>query len=173
MADYLDLDRVLWIPAGVPPHKALGAVSPGAVRVEMVHAAIVSDARFEVSTLETDRPGRSYAVDTVRAVRTQLPDAELFLIVGADQFREFDRWRAPDEILRHVRLAVMDRAGESAEKLAGNVAAGHEALFVPVRRLDISSTAVREAARQGRDLREWVAAGVDAIIEREGLYSGV
>ena len=172
MADGLELDRVLWIPAGLPPHKSLGALSPAAVRLEMVRAAIVSDPRFEASTLETERPGRSYTVDTVRAVRTRLPDAELFLIMGADQFREFDRWRAPEEILRHAQLAVMDREGESAERLAETVLGGHEALFVPVRRVDISSTAVRGAVRQGRDIGGWVAAGVASIIEREGLYSG-
>ena len=137
----------------------------------MVREATLSDARFEVSTLEIERPGPSYAVDTVRSLREQFPGAELFLIIGADQFRDFRAWRDPDEILRHVRLAVMDREGESARAMPDTVPEGHEILFVPVRRVDVSSTSVRAAIRDGRDPGAWVLPGVAAIIEREGLYS--
>jgi len=146
-------------------------VTPADVRLEMVEEAVASDPRFEVSTLELDRPGPSYTVDTVRAVRAELPGAELFLIIGVDQFRHLDSWRAPDQIAQLVRLAVMDRDGESAQALADDVPGGEAALFVPVRRIDISSTAVRAAVREGRGAAMWVPSGVAAIIEREGLYS--
>jgi nicotinate-nucleotide adenylyltransferase len=137
----------------------------------MVREATLSDTRFEVSTLEIDRPGPSYAVDTVRSVREELPGAELFLIIGADQFRDFRAWRDPEEILRHVRLAVMDREGESARAMTHTISGGHEIVFVPVRRFDVSSTFVRAAIRHGQDLGVWVLPGVAAIIERERLYS--
>lgn len=146
-------------------------MSPAGVRLEMVREAVASDPRFEVSTLELDRPGPSYAVDTVRALRADMPEAELFLIIGADQLRDFNRWRAPEEIVRHVRLAVMDREGESARALADTVPGGQEALFLPVRRVDVSSTSVRAAVREGSTVEGWVPAGVRAIIDREGLYS--
>jgi nicotinate-nucleotide adenylyltransferase len=113
VADALSLDRLLWIPAGDPPHKA-GRLTSRAVRLEMVRAAAASDPRFEVSTLEVDREGPSYMVDTVRELRRALPDAELFLIIGADQLKSFATWRDPHGILELVRLAVMDRAGEKA-----------------------------------------------------------
>jgi nicotinate-nucleotide adenylyltransferase len=171
VADHLGLDSVLWVPASEPPHKSSDGVTPADVRLEMVKEAITSDPRFEVSTLEMDRPGPSYTVDTVRAVRAELPGAELFLIIGVDQFRDLDSWRDPEEIARLARLAVMDRDGESAQSLADTVPGGEEAFFVPVRRIDISSTAVRAAVREGCDAATWVPSGVAAIIEREGLYS--
>jgi nicotinate-nucleotide adenylyltransferase len=137
----------------------------------MVREAVRGDPRFEVCTLELERPGASYTIDTLRALRSELPDAELFLILGADQFRAFDTWRDPVGVSRLARLAVMDRDGESARALAGHALGGRGAEFVPVRRVDISSTLVRAAAREGQDLEGWVPDGVGAIIERERLYS--
>jgi nicotinate-nucleotide adenylyltransferase len=171
VADHIGLDRVLWIPAREPPHKPGLPISPPEVRLEMVREAIVSDPRFEVSTLEIERDGPSYSVDTVRAVHEELPGAELWLIIGADEFRQFDTWRAPEEIVRHVRLAAMDRQGESAQATAASVTGGQDALFVPVQRIDVSSTAIRTAVREGRDVDGQVPSGVAAIIGRERLYS--
>jgi nicotinate-nucleotide adenylyltransferase len=169
VADVLGLERVLWIPAGDPPHKSGSRTSPH-LRLEMVRAAAASDPRFEVSTLEIDRGGRSYTVDTVRELRALLPDTELFLILGADQLRSFAEWREPREIVKHVRLAVMDRAGERAAESAPAVPLG-DPVHVPVRRIDVSSTEVRARRRQGADIGADVPAGVHAIIERERLYS--
>ncbi len=137
----------------------------------MVRAAAASDPRFEVSTLEIDRAGPSYTVDTVRELRDQLPDAELFLILGADQFKSFAEWREPREIVRHVRLAVMDRAGERAAEAAPSIPLG-DPVYVPVRRIDVSSTELRARRRNGGDIGASVPAGVHTIIERERLYSG-
>ena len=173
VADVLALDRVLWIPAGEPPHKPRGSVSPGRVRLEMVRAAVESDPRFAVETMELDRPGPSYMVDTVRALRQELSDAELFLILGVDQLRLFDTWREPGEIVRHVRLAVMDRGGESARASARGLPSAAEVVFVPVRRVDVSSTEIRERVRAGLDVWDLLPPGVHAIIERERLYSAV
>jgi nicotinate-nucleotide adenylyltransferase len=169
VADTLGLERVLWIPAGDPPHKS-GPLTPGAVRLEMVRAAVAGDPRFEVSTLEVDRSGPSYTVDTVREVRRALPDAEVFLIIGADQLRSFATWREPRTILEHVRLAVMDRSGERAIDASPGIPLG-DAVFVPVRRVDVSSTEVRERRRRGADISASVPPSVHAIIVRERLYS--
>lgn len=171
VADHLGLDRVLWIPAREPPHKSGSVVSPADVRLEMAREAARSDPRFEISTAEMERDGPSYMVDTVRALAGAMRDTELFLIVGADEFRDFDTWRTPEEIVRHVRLAVMDREGEDAGACAHEVPGGDAAVFVPVRRVDVSSTGVRSAAAEGRDVSDLVPAGVARIIEREGLYS--
>jgi len=162
---------VLWIPAGTPPHKPVQGVSPADVRLEMVHEAVRSDPRFEVSTVELDRDGPSYMVDTVGTLRALHPDAELFLILGADQVRDFPGWRDPEQIVRHVRLAVMDREGESARELVRGVPGGAQAVFAPVRRVDVSSTEIRDGIRAGAPPGDRVPPGVAAIIEREGLYS--
>lgn len=170
MADALDLERVLWIPAGEPPHKRDVPLTPPEIRLAMVRAAAAGDPRFEVATLELERPGPSYMVDTVQEFRRALPQSDLFLIVGADEFRAFGAWHDPDQIVRHVRLAVMDREGESAAALANEVPGGRDAVFVPVRRVDESSTDLRSRRRRGEDVRQSVPAGVWTIIERERLY---
>jgi len=170
VADALGLERVIWVPAGDPPHKR-GSLTPSALRLEMVRAAAESDPRFEVSTLEIDREGPSYTVDTVRELRRLYPTAELFLILGVDQFRTFAEWRDPRGIVQHARLAVMDRAGERAAEAAPAIPVGDPA-FVPVRRVDVSSTDVRVSRRDGADISARVPPAVHAIIARERLYSG-
>ena len=170
VADALDLDRVIWIPAGEPPHKSGAPLTPPEIRLAMVRAAAAGDPRFEVATLEIERPGPSFTVDTVREFRRALPQADLFLLVGADQFRAFAAWRDPDQIVRHVRLAVMDREGGSAAAFASEVPGARDAVFAPVRRVDESSTDIRSRRRRGEDVRPSVPAGVWTIIERERLY---
>jgi nicotinate-nucleotide adenylyltransferase len=137
----------------------------------MVHEAIAADPRFAVCTLELERPGPSYTIQTLRALRLEHPDDELFLILGADQVATLDSWREPAEIARTARLAVMDRGGESAAAAAREHPAAADAVVVPVRRIDVSSTQVRERVRDGLDIGDLVPAGVRTIIERERLYS--
>jgi len=173
VADALGLDRVLWVVAGVPPHKADEAVTDAALRREMVVEAAAMDARFEVSDLELDRPGPSWTVDTLRTLRALHPDAELFLILGADQLRTFGSgWRDPQAILELATLVVMDRAGESAALVAPDLPGMQRAVHVPVTRVDVSSSEVRGLRRAGRDVSSMLPPGVHDIIMREALYGG-
>jgi nicotinate-nucleotide adenylyltransferase len=141
------------------------------VRLAMVRDAAAADPRFVVATLELEREGPSYTVDTVRTIRGEHPDADIYLVVGADQLAAFDTWRDPEEIVKHVRLAVMDREGASAVQLSGALPPAWDVIAVPVRRVDVSSTEVRRRVREGRDIGDLVPAGVRTIIERERLYS--
>ena len=185
VADALSLDTVLWIPARIPPHKSRRGISPPEVRLEMVQAASQSDARFAVSEIELERPGPSYTVDTLRA----LAGPDLYLIIGYDQYLELDTWHEPAEILSHAHLAVMDRRGAgvpedlsddpSAPRAVRALAARHtepraamaeRVIRVPVGRVDVSSTLVRERVRRGRDVSNLVSPSVLDIIRREGLY---
>jgi nicotinate-nucleotide adenylyltransferase len=86
VADALQLHRLLWIPAGEPPHKQQHHMTPASLRLEMVYAAAADDARFEVSEVETGRGGPSYTVDTLRALRGRFPHATLYFILGADEY---------------------------------------------------------------------------------------
>jgi nicotinate-nucleotide adenylyltransferase len=172
VADALALDRVLWIPARVSPHKLRRTVSTPPVRLAMVRAAAAEDPRFRVSELELERSGPSYTVDTLRELRARWPEAELFLILGADQLRAFASWRAPGEILRLATPVLMDRDGEDAAALAPDLPGMERAVHVPVTRVDVSATRVREAVAAGEDVSGMVPAGVRAVIEGEGLYRG-
>jgi nicotinate-nucleotide adenylyltransferase len=193
VADALELERVLWIPAGEPPHKDAQPRSAASSRLAMARAAVTVDDRFEVSDVEVERQGPSYAIETVRTLGTEFGDAELFLIIGVDQYRTFDSWEAPYEILQHAHLAVVDRDGASARSVLPTVLSGAERLgakellradetpdtkgasrtrvvFVPVERIDLSSTDIRRRANAGEDVSHLVPAPVLEIIDREGLY---
>ena len=172
VADALHLHRLLWIPAGEPPHKARRDITPPSIRLEMVVAAAAGDARFEVSEAETERAGPSYTVDTLGVLRGRFPHATLYFIVGADEYHALGSWRAPEQVLQLARLAVMDRGGARAADTMPDVVGADAADFIPVERIDISSTQVRAHVSAGGDAADLVPAAVAAIIEREGLYRG-
>jgi len=162
----LFLDRLFFVPAAAPPHKIDARVSSVAVRLEMLRAAISGNTNFEVSTIELDRSGPSYTVDTLRQLRQEFPDATLYLLVGVDQVREFSSWRESDEVLRLAELVMLARGEAGADSPAGFVR--HT---VAVTRLDISSTLIRARVAQGHPIRYLVPDAVAEIIRREGIYS--
>lgn len=170
VADALSLDRLLWVPARVSPHKLTRPVSPPALRLEMVRAAAAEDPRFQVSEVELGRPGPSYTVDTLRELRARWPAAALFLVLGADQLRVFAGWRDPGEILALATLALMDREGEDAAVVAPDLPGMERSVHVPVTRVDVSATRVRAAVAAREDVSGMVPAGVLAVIRRERLY---
>jgi nicotinate-nucleotide adenylyltransferase len=165
----LSLDRVIFVPAAVSPFKRETDAAPAELRLEMVRAATAGDARFVVERVELDRPGPSYMVDTLRELLSRLPDAELWLLIGADVARDLSRWRAPGEIVRLARIAVFARDGEANLEELEEI--GYPFIPVPVLRLDISATEVRRRVRAGEPIRYLVPDAVREIIEREGLYA--
>jgi nicotinate-nucleotide adenylyltransferase len=172
VADALALDRVLWIPAGEPPHKSGDEVTAATLRLEMVRAATAGHSVFDVSEAEVDRGGPSYTVDTLRSLRGTFPDALLFFIIGADEYRALESWRAPEQVLDLAHLAVMDRDGARAADEVPDVRGADSVHFVRVGRIDISSTEIRRHVAAGHDVTDFVPAAVAAIIGREGLYAG-
>jgi nicotinate-nucleotide adenylyltransferase len=159
----LALDRVLWVPAAVPPHKRDQEITAGPTRLEMVRAAIAGDERFEACDLELRREGPSYTVDTLRELRASRPDDELFLIMGADQLAELDTWREPDQVRRLATVVAFARDGDQAKP-------GEGARIVRVPRLDVSSTELRRRVGAGEPLGYLVPGGVESMIRRAGLY---
>lgn len=164
----LGLDRTIFVPAAVPPHKADEGVSSPSVRLEMMRAAVADDGRFEVSEMELERGGPSYTVETLKEFRRRRPGALVFFIVGADQFRSFHTWREPEGVAKLARLAVMTRSGWSPNRDAPPLDLEYET--VPVTRVDLSSTDIRRRVREGRSIRYVVPGPVLRIIDRERLY---
>ncbi|MFW6330999.1 MAG: nicotinate-nucleotide adenylyltransferase, partial [Gemmatimonadota bacterium] len=162
----LALDRLLLVPAAVPPHKRDRAVTPPALRLEMLRAAVAADDRFEVSELELGRDGPSYTVDTLRELRRANPDAELYLAVGADQLAELETWREPDEIAALATIAAFARSGQ-------DVPSGlpWPVLMVEVPAIELSSTAIRRRVAEDRRIRYLVPSPVEEVIRRHSLYS--
>lgn len=161
----LELDEVRWVVAARSPHKPDSTLSPDAARLEMVRAITAAHPRFSVDTREIERGGLSFAVDTVKAIRSEIdPDDRLYLIIGADQYRVFDSWQAPHVIRSHATVVVMDREGESGARAPD--------LGVAVGRVDISSTEVRERVARKESLEGCVPDDVADVIRKHGLYLG-
>src|SRR5829696_5244578 len=110
----LRLDRVLFVPAGEPPHKPLGSAIPVDDRSAMVRLAIADNAAFELSSVEVDRRGPSYTVDTVEQLAGDHPDAELHVILSAETFAELPTWHEPDRLFAGAHVAVVPREGYPA-----------------------------------------------------------
>ena len=150
VAESLRLDKLLLMPAGIPPHKVLpeGSATP-AQRLEMCRIAARYILRAEACSLELEREGASYTVDTLRALRQQYPQADLWLVVGTDMVLTFDRWRQPEEMAKLCRLAVVARDEQDRARIAEKAAALRESLglvcdIIDCPALPMSSTQVRE-----------------------------
>ena len=116
----MQLSQVLFIPTGDPPHKRDGSLAPANVRLEMVRLAIADNPLFTVSDIEMQRKGKSYSIDTIRALHHHYgPSTELFFIIGLDAFLDFPTWREPTELLRICHVVVVPRPGQSFQALAG------------------------------------------------------
>lgn len=166
-AEALSLDRLLLVLSARPPLRPAPA-TPAELRLEMLEAAVAGDPVLEASDLEVRRSGPSYTVDTLATLARAHSDAELFLVVGADQWRDFARWRDPEGIARSATICVMARAGDDPR--SGDDGSGPAFQPVPVTRIDLSATEVRARVREGRSIRHRVPDGVRRIIEREALY---
>lgn len=158
----LGLDRVHFIPAANPPHKQSRPVSPAGVRIALLRAAVSADDRFLVDDIELLRTGPSYTVDTLREYGARDAASELFLLIGADQWAEFDTWRDPDEIRRLATIVVLTREGGGADARAVRV--------VPVTRIDVTSTEIRQRVAEHLPIRYLVPEAVADLIENQRLY---
>jgi nicotinate-nucleotide adenylyltransferase len=162
----LSLDRLLLVPAAVQPLKGGAIQATPAQRLAMTGLLAGDDARLAVDPVEIERSGLSFTVDTLTAVAAREPDAERFLLVGADVLDSFARWREPQRVLGLATLVVL-RRGEEPIRLPPS---DQEIVVLPTRRIDISSTEVRERVRAGRSIRGFVPDAVAAYIGAAGLY---
>ncbi len=172
--DTCDLRRVLFIPAAEPPHKPGRQITAVGHRLAMVELALVGNAGFKVSRIEVDRPGPSYTVDTLEALRAVDVNDRLALILSAESFAELPTWREPERILELASLIVAPRDGYLAVDAAvveRNVSlAGAQAVFLDGPRIRLSASEIRERAAAGRSLRYLVPDAVAAYISDHSLY---
>ncbi|MEM1056336.1 MAG: nicotinate-nucleotide adenylyltransferase [Bacteroidota bacterium] len=163
------LDRVVWIPAAVSPHKQGRTRTPDVARLAMVRAAVERHPDFEVSDVEIAREGVSYTVETLRALAEAHPDDDLAWIVGGDSLASFATWRDPREILRLAELIAYPRPGADLSAVPDWVL--ERTTLVEAPRLEISSTEIRARLAAGRSIRYLVPDGVLEVIRERGLYA--
>ena len=173
--EQLALDRLLFVPAAIQPLKAKRTTASGEHRLAMVRLTIGDDARFGVDSVELDREGLSYTVDTLREFARQFPSAELFFLVGADVLSTFAQWRDPHSVLELATLVVMTRrADDGTQELDDTIGLDAELARrmtrVATRRFDVSSTEIRERVRAGRSIHGFVTDAVAEYIGSHGLY---
>lgn len=168
-AQQAGLDAVWLVPSAVQPLKPHGPVASNADRVAMLRLAVEGLAGPDrlglgVSTLEIDRGGVSYTVDTLRQIHAERPEAELLFLMGADSLHDLPDWREPEEILRLATPLVVGRPGEPepATDLP------HQRVEMPA--MDISSSTLRERLANGEACDEWLPPAVADYIRRHGLY---
>jgi len=184
ICEALTLDRMVFIPANIPPHKEGHELAAPTVRERCVAAAISENPLFELSRVELDREGPSYSIDTIKHFVAEYSGAELWFIVGEDAFAEIGSWYQFKELFSLVNIAVMSRPpGIKAHILPSIMeeeffaeewgyihSSGNAVRFVSVTPLDISSTAIREAIRAGRSIRYLVPETVREILEKEDHF---
>jgi nicotinate-nucleotide adenylyltransferase len=186
------LDEVWFTPADVQPLKSHGPHATDAQRLAMLELAMAGESSWHVCTLEIERGGVSYTIDTLRAIRAQRHDDELFFLLGADTLSDVPNWREPAEVLRLATLLVASRAGGPEpnlavlESLLRRVGTAHQTnddagssggqcppyapRLIDMPAIDASSSDVRRRLAAGQPIDELVPPVVADYIAAHGLY---
>lgn len=174
-AQVLQLDKILFAPAGVQPLKEGCVMTPFADRMAMVELACVADRRFEPSTIDSPRPdgGPNYTVDTLSALQRRMPEATLFNLVGADSFLSLPKWRQPQRLLELAEWIVISRPGSPLQDLSALQLSSEQ--LQRVHRIetvheDVSATELRRRLAAGEDCTGLVPAAVMEYIRGHRLY---
>ena len=168
-ADQLQLSRVVFVPAATQPLKVGRAAASAEQRLEMVRLLVEGDSRFEVSAVEAKRPGLSFTVDTLAHFAERHAADERYLLLGKDVLGTFDQWKDPARIIELARPVLLVRGDETQTTLPAAMRDA-DVIRLSTRRIDISSTEVRERVRLGRSIKGFVTDGVASYIARTGLY---
>ncbi len=164
------VDETYFVLAANPPHKPRDSFLPFSQRLEMLKIAINDYPEFKISTLEKQRKGRSYSLDTIQEYRKKnnLSREELLFLIGSDSLVEFDRWKAPFEILRSARVVVLRRPGFSEDKVSPDFL--REVEFIQAPLIGISSSLIRQYLNAGLSIRFLVPQAVERYIYINKLY---
>lgn len=170
----LKLDRVLWVLTPDPPHKDRPDILPVTERIKLVNAAIADNPTFELSSLEIDRPGPHYAVDTVKAAIETNSNAQIYFLMGGDSLHDLPTWRTPQAFVESCSgICVMRRPDDKVDlQKLETVLPGisMKVTFVPVPLIDISSSEIRRRILEGKPYRYFLPPPVFQTIQLEHLY---
>ena len=174
--DQLKLSEVLFVPAGQPWLKPDSPIAAAEHRVQMVRLALAGKPYFKLSTLEIERGGPSYTVDTIAELQAQLGIGdELFFILGWDSLVELPQWKEPARLVKMCRLVAVPRPGYSVPDLKALEAAipglSQQVIVLDKPEIDISASAIRSRVARGLSIRHLVPEAVDRYIHQHGLYA--
>ncbi len=187
----LGLDKVLFIPSSIPPHKDSAEIASPAHRMKMVELALHSHPHFIPSSIEVDAEERSYSIITLGKIKKLYPNSRIFFILGIDAFLEIDTWKNHERVLEQCFFVIISRPGfrlEEAESVvqgisrdimcklseSGNINEDmlrtRKIFLMPIDALDIASTDIRKKIQKGESIQTLVPDEVNAYIQRNNLY---
>lgn len=172
--DCADLDQVVFVPTGTPPHRP-PAMASGEQRLEMCRLATADDSRFSVSNIELKRTGPSYTLDTLLALRGENPHAELFLVLGWDAASQLRSWYRPDEVLALAPVVIVTRPGRTAPSVDDVRSAGLDpgrVILCPRPTPSVSGSELRRDLMAGRAVSGRVPEAVERYIAAHRIYRG-
>ena len=169
------LDKVIFIPTGLPPHKSATVVEKPEIRLEMTKLAIERNQFFSVSDIETYREGISYTIDTITELKNLYPNDQLYFLIGADSLFELPTWKYYDKLISKTNIIVVNRPG-GANNLIGAKIKEYEDQFggsiieVKSPLIDISSSDIRNRVKDGKSIKYLVPNNVEEFILQKNLY---
>lgn len=185
----LAIDRIIFVPAFLPPHKEDDLLTTSEDRFEMVRLAIKDNPNFEVSDIEIKRGGKSYSIDTVLLLQNEMPSAEISFIVGTDSFNDITTWHEYERLLETINLVVVARHGYPAKKigevLPERVARqfecdaeknrymhkdGKTITYIATTVMDISASDIRRRVNDGMSVKYLLPPAIERYIMGKGLY---
>jgi nicotinate-nucleotide adenylyltransferase len=172
----LTLDEVIFMPAGQPWLKADNLISPAEHRLEMIRLALAGRDNFKLSTMEIERPGPTYTVDTMAELGRQLGSDELFFILGWDNLSQLPQWHEPSRLIELCRLVAVPRVDFPPPDLKSLEAAipglSQRVILLNAPRIDVNASEIRRMVREGLSIRNLVPEVVERYIKEHKLYAG-
>lgn len=163
------LDEVWFVPTSIPPHKPQPGTGVEA-RCEMIHAAIASNPAFRLETIELEREGASYTIDTVIALQERYPDAQFYWIIGSDMVNDLPNWRRIDDLLARISFIGLERPDQPADDTRLPAQVRRRLLRAAMPPMGISSTDIRRRLKEGISIRYLVPEAVQDYIRRNDFY---
>lgn len=173
----LNLDKVVFIPTGANPFKTDLGTSSSAHRVDMVKLAIESNPYFTVSTIEVERDGISYTIDTIKSLKDKYKEDQLYFIIGSDLVFQIERWKDFQELFKLCKFALFNRPGKEVKEIENKLKELNSKYKISFERInspliDISSTAIRDRVKRGQSIKYLVPPEVEEYIIKHNLYMG-
>jgi len=170
--DACQLDALWFLPTGIPPHKDASQLTPDADRVAMLQLAIAGHAQFSVHTMECEREGVAYTVDTLEQVHTEHPQAELTFLIGGDSLCDLPNWRSPQRIAELAQLVAVNRGSSQPPPIPASLdeRVVSRIQHVSIPGIGVSATDIRQRVRRGLSIRYLVPRAVEIYIQEHRLY---
>ena len=164
----LELDKIIFIPSYISPHKQEGESDLAEERLEMTKLAVLSNRKFDFSNIEVVKKETSYSINTLSVLQGQFPKDSLYLIIGMDNYLTFHLWKDPQKILEMTTLVIMNRPGYP--KQINEIIGTKNCLFVEVPNIDISSSDIRRRVKENRSIHYLVPNSVEEYISSNELF---